>query len=159
MRVQGTDERGMRRRRRRSPWGDGDGVVRSVVGIRRGDSNPFTGWAEGKGSRGRHVHVELWGELQGPQLLHLLLQPPVLLSQILTQPLQKLTVHLCLLQLCPVFKFFKGSVRDHNKQQYFSFLLSFTPQHYKGKIQKNTHTLLCGSGTKLPLVLDGDSIA
>jgi hypothetical protein len=38
----------------------------------------------------------------GPQLLHLPLKPPVLLSQRAEPSLQVLTFHLCLLQLAPV---------------------------------------------------------
>jgi hypothetical protein len=40
-------------------------------------------------------------ELQSPELLHLLLQPPVLLGQRLAAALKKLAVHFRLLQLRP----------------------------------------------------------
>lgn len=48
------------------------------------------------------MHVELWGKFQCSQLIHLLLQPSVLLRQILAASLQELTVNLRLLQLGPV---------------------------------------------------------
>lgn len=47
------------------------------------------------------MHVELWGKFQCSQLIHLLLQPSVLLRQILAASLQELTVNLRLLQLGP----------------------------------------------------------
>ena len=75
--------------------GGGAGVV---IGV--GDA--LAGGAHGeRGGRG-HVHVEVRrDELERSQLLHLLLQPPVLLRERLAAALQELAVHLRLLQLRP----------------------------------------------------------
>jgi hypothetical protein len=70
------------------------------VAVGRGDA--LAGGAHGEGGGRGHVHVEVRRhELERAELLHLLLQPPVLLRQRLAAALQVLAVHLRLLQLRP----------------------------------------------------------
>ena len=62
----------------------------------------LAGVAHGEGGGRGHVHVEVRrDELERAELLHLLVQPPVLLRQRLAAALQVLAVHLRLLQLRP----------------------------------------------------------
>lgn len=81
--------------------GRGDDGGDWTAGGGGGDGDAFAGGAHGEGGGWGHVHVELGGELESPQLLHLLLQPSVLFRQVLAAPLQELAIHLRLLQLCP----------------------------------------------------------
>jgi hypothetical protein len=77
-----------------------DGAGSSAVGVGVGDA--LAGGAHGEGGGRGHVHVVVRGdELQSPELLHLLLQPPVLLGQRLAAALKELAVHFRLLQLRP----------------------------------------------------------
>ena len=67
-----------------------------------GGGDAAAGGAHGEGGGRGHVHVLVRGdELERAELLHLLLQPPVLLRQRLAAALQELAVHLRLLQLRP----------------------------------------------------------
>ena len=65
-----------------------------------GSGDSLAGGAHGE-SGGGEVHVERVSRLKGSELLQLLLQPPILLRQLLAAPLQILAVNLRLLQLGP----------------------------------------------------------
>lgn len=102
---------------------------RSLVGCGGICGYPFTRGAHGE-SGGWKLHVERLRRFQGSEFLKFLLQPPILFCQGLTASLQILTIHFCLLQLCPENHISKSNTMHNNiEKNVINILLIHSLEH------------------------------